>query len=181
VAGHPNTSDTSLLRLSEDSAAKVRVTVANRNPVSPEVLMTIAHSRFFEYRRMVALNPSCPLDLLEKLSADPEPEVSKAAKNRLNCTSALPADTGQPYATTSPSPKARRQTQKLTPEVQAAVDAIKARPENSKRFQQQTPPVNPEAKIKLEHEQPLDELLKAAGITLPDPVEWNKKYPDPKP
>lgn len=96
VARHRNAPETALLRLANDPDGVVRMVVARRSQLPDVVMRNIAHSRFFEYRRMVALNPSCPPDLLEKLAADPEPDVSKAAKKRLARPSTPTSDTGQP-------------------------------------------------------------------------------------
>lgn len=83
VAKHRNTSEGTLLKLADDPDGHIRMVVARRPHLPESVFNAIAQSPFFEYRREIVLNLTCPLELLEKLANDPEPKVSQAATKRL--------------------------------------------------------------------------------------------------
>lgn len=83
VAKHKNASDESLRSLRDDPDFEVRLVLARRVHEAKDVLEKLANSHSWPYRLQAASNPLCPTYLLEKLAADPEPEVSKVAKKRI--------------------------------------------------------------------------------------------------
>lgn len=95
VAKHKNASDESLSILRHDSDFDVRLVLAKRTHGAKDGLEALANSHSWQHRLQAASNPLCPTYLLEKLAADPEPEVGKVAKKRIARARVPPPNTGQ--------------------------------------------------------------------------------------
>jgi hypothetical protein len=69
--------------LSTDKDARVRLMVAMKNKLSPELFEVLAGDSEPGIRSQLARNKNCPRSILKTLSIDPMPEVAAVATDRL--------------------------------------------------------------------------------------------------
>lgn len=75
LAGNPHTTQTALMRLSEDPCERVRCRVAENEKAPAVLLDKLANDTSAEVRLSVSENPNVPMSLLEKLAKDPSEDV----------------------------------------------------------------------------------------------------------
>ncbi len=75
LAGNPHTTQSALIKLSDDPCERVRCRVAENEQIPLTLLDKLANDTSAEVRLSVSENPNVPMKLLEKLAKDPSEDV----------------------------------------------------------------------------------------------------------